>query len=233
MLQCGHSQEMKNQLLLPYIDSKAQSCDICAASFDAWECVRSGFTIPGAMWFLLGALGGRRLISQHRLKRDEIWELNLDSLGVPPDADIRSVNLSAQTATLEEGVTFPALLFGNQPRVAKLPHQMNFFLMSSQPNTPPTTLFNLHVEFIEPQQEIHRALLVGSANAHGDADYRRAVIDAHTAADTALLNALTRRTGGLVSSKSRMSFLDKVAVVAALRNELGLASFPTRDFGNP
>ncbi|MCU1505693.1 MAG: hypothetical protein JWP05_662 [Microbacteriaceae bacterium] len=203
----------------------------CGEQIDVWDLVRGCFVGVGAVFSLLAPVGGQNSISTLTLKRREIYTLDLKTLGIEPTDIVTMVNFTAVSESAPEGGIFssmtPAMLFGNaMPTKTALQHEMLIYPVPVGPKPPAEGTFNLYVHFIEEQREIHRALLLDAIRAHGEGDYKRSILNAHTAADTALENALSRRLGAREASKLggevNMGFRGKVQSLALARSSAGL-----------
>lgn len=226
---CGHSTVFTQELVLSYFRSTDSVCPQCGGALDLWNLLLSCWTGVGATFNLLAPRGGRVLLETRQIEIASIVTLELVELGVPADATIRGINLTRNSAPGEVGGTvFPALLFGNEIRQGNLPHVVTIYVVPQGESAPSSANFALYVQFVPHQPDLHRRLMVGALIAHGDGDAPRALIDAHTAVDQAIGDALAQRTGGLLSGKTRLRFPDKIAVIDSMRRESGLPTIPTR-----
>lgn len=224
---CGHVIAADPALFLGHLQGRSQRCPQCDDTFDAWDEVRASLVGVGATFGVLAPFGGETLLETLRIPTRHTHELSLSDMGVPGDADVRAVLL---TQVLDAGgpesmvrIAYPS---GSGPRLPRLSTSVAVHLLPLGSVDPGVATFNLHAQFIRRQAEPQRVLLTGAAVSHGDGDYRRAVIDAHTATDTAVVNALSRRTDGKIDERTRIGFLDKLRVVESLRGEHALPSLP-------
>lgn len=230
---CGHTFLPSPELLLQYFTQTPLSCG-CGSPIDVWDRVRDCFVGVGAVFSLLAPIGGQTSISTVTLKSGEIFTLDMRTLGIEPTDVITMVNF---TGVSDDGPgddifssMVPALLFGNSvPTKTSLRHEMEIFPVPVGPKPPAEGTFNLFVHFIAEPREIHRALLLDAVRAHGEGDYKRSVLNAHTAADTALDAALSRRLGTREAKKLKgevdMGFRGKVQSLALVRSAAGLPEF--------
>ncbi|MEC5179948.1 hypothetical protein [Arthrobacter sp. CG_A4] len=228
--QCGHVVGLTPELFAEYFDPAVeQECPVpeCRANFDLWSSVKSCFVGAGSTFSLLAPLGGRTTIASVEIIAGQTMTLDLGAFGITPNDIVRGVSLTGTDAGTD-GLIVPALMFGNQPKLpSHLPHQLYFYGVPQGPMPPSKSYFSVHVQYLPAQEEPHLNLLSDGAFAHGDHDYRRGIIDAHTAADIALQLFISRSLNPLTPyDESRLGFLEKVAVLALTRAAAGLSAPP-------
>jgi hypothetical protein len=229
---CGHPFYASQEAFLSYLQADSWTCHTCGEELDVWASVRACFVGVGAVFTLLNPLRGFTAHAQIRLFRGELTWIDLADYGAAPEAVIRGVNFTQVNFTQNDasdfsrGFLLPAMVFGNESRVAKLPHRMGIFPAPMGDEPPEFADFSLYVQFADSEAALHRRLLLEGVYAHGDGDYRRAVIDAHTAADSLLGEVLYERIGHVVEGTPRLSFMDKVRVLTTLRANAGLPTLP-------
>lgn len=225
---CGHSFFPSESHFATVFTGQEVRCTTCHAPIDVWGSVYDCFVAAGATFNLLAPLRGSVLLSTVILTAGELYDLNLSDLGIAPTASVRGLNLTGTGAISNGGYIFPAQLTGNEVRIARLPHEYAIYGAAVGTNPPKTTSFNLYVQYIDVPESIHRRILLEAVYAHGDNDFRRAIIDAHTATDTALDRILTVRIGSLTRDSMRMGFMEKVRVMSGLRQTAGLDPLPEK-----
>jgi|GEM_PF-4490657 len=227
---CGHSLLPTRELFHTYFDQTPHSC-VCGIPVDAWDLVRGCFVGAGATFSLLAPIGGKSSISTLTLKLGELFHLDLRTLDIEPTDIVTMVNFTGISEVAQEGddfsSIFPAMLFGNAvPTRSVLQHEMTIFPAPVGPTPPVEGTFNLYVHFVEEQREIHRALLLDSIRSHGEGDYRRSILNAHTAADTALEDTIRRQLDALTPSNLQgdldLGFRGKIQSLASARYLGGL-----------
>lgn len=202
-----------------------QSCSICGKQFALWEEVCKCFTDAGRTFSVLAPLGGQRIFGDFELLRGETFTLDLNRLDVPPNAVVRAVYLTCidrdSPPEGPDGGLQPTLLVGNKLQIQNLPHLLTFYPMPFG-KPPEKQAVTIHVEFLDVQASATRTQLADALVAHGDGDHRKAVIEAHTAADLALEQACARVLDDLSGQEvGNMSLMAKVGVLTALLRAQG------------
>jgi hypothetical protein len=225
---CGHLFDPTEPFFSTVFTGNVIKCAQCAAPIDVWTSVEDCFVGAGANFSLLAPLRGATAISSVTLVAGETYQVDLAALGVDKTATVRGVNFTGQGSSGDDGFIVPARLMGNEFRVPQLPHEFSIFPVPVGKNPPKSAQFSVLVQYIERPQEVHRRILLEAVYAHGDNDFRRAIIDAHTATDTALDSVLSARLNPLGPGEMRLGFIEKVKVASALGVAIGLKPFPTR-----
>lgn len=155
------------------------------------------------------------------LRSNERHLIDATNYGVPVDSVVRYWNVTPH----DPGAKLMPHIFygqGNSPRMAKLSTTVSLLLWTPENPDPVDVEVNVLVDFIAPPASAERAILLGAVLSHSDEDHRRAIIDAHTAADTAITNAWDEHTG----TATRMPFLTRLRVIDELRREHRLPELP-------
>lgn len=222
---CGHPVPADRDRFLAYFVGRSTYCPQgCPQPVELWVAVRGHYMGPGRTFSTLGPLGGQMLLETLALRTNEPQLIDVANYGVPVDSIVRYWNV---TPSVQSARHMPQVFYnqGNSPRTAKLGTVVSLLLRTIDLD-PGEVEVNVMVDFITPQVSVERAILLGAVLSHAEDDYRRAVIDAHTAADTAVSNALDARTAGVIKATENIGFLRRLAVIEALRREHHLPEFP-------
>ena len=226
---CGHVAAINEASALQWMAGRRSRCinDECGRDFDLRRELAVALTGAWRTFASLTPFGGQFRVFETTIPVGEMWTLRLRDHGVPESAEVRDVHVTPQATEDDHSpAVVPMVQLLNSAQLRPLAHELPLFLAPGGEESASEAVCGVLVQFFTRTDSVAEQLLLDAAIAHTMGDFRKAAIDAHTATDTALSRALSGRHPRSFGADSRMSFLDRVAVVSALREEKGVGSLP-------
>lgn len=220
---CGATQEARAHGLvrLAAIGS-GFPCARCDLEVDAWPALVDALTTSNDLWHAIAFVGGGQVVFTVDARTDESLELDLRLHGVPEDARVLRM---VQTPQERRGVGLPVFVPARQTLgvTALEPWLVLHPLALGGPVEEVCRLAITVAWAPAVTNDASDELLTSAFIAFGDADYKRAVLDAHTALDVRLREAIQPclQLCGL-PKRERLGLMQRLAVFTALTRSLGL-----------
>lgn len=219
---CGRTVAVHNEFFVSYLKGASSVCSECRSRRNEWREVRACLDIPNVSFMALMPFGGESFMGQVTLPMNEVTTLVLNEYGVPSSARIRDVIF---TQVLDASGSAGQMVhlfnsYGNDVRKIGSAHELAVLPKTSSGVHRGDAVFNLWIHFINQDEGLHRQLLIDAVFAFLDQDYRRAIIDLHTAVDVAFNKIvqqwLSPSHDGNKKPGVRINFLDKFTLVQRL-----------------
>lgn len=201
-------------LMEDYFYEKELKCPKCNSKLDLWNLILRHFEwgIPS---YLFAVVGGNNTWSTITMKPNEVFVLELESLGIPVDSKILQVSYSAQGKGIQ-----PIELHGNVPYRHFIPNKLYLFGRPFGEAVQETTVLVVvdWVKYNEENQVWHN--LIEAVESFSIKKYHTTIIPSNVSVESKLNIILSKYLGKIVSNKRVSDFLSNGATYSHQLNIL-------------
>jgi hypothetical protein len=229
---CHSIVELKHHALAIYLSGEPLRCGVCGTDIDPWENILNGLK---QFFPYLVLIGGNDTFAISTFRTGQPNHINFSDAGIPDDARIVSVNLTLETGEVPEPKRFIRLatIAENSFYPKPMPHSVSLIAIADPPSPEFEVKVNVAIWWVTDNGDSDEAerLLSDAFVAYYARDFKRAIIDAHTALDfriEAVIGGSLLRASGL--DDVRMAYPAKLATMAAMAERSKIAPLPQHIF---